>query len=70
MTMPCDFRPPAVLQSRKQRGTSVSVSLCCRSCGFRTSSSVGGQCTTWLTWTYGLTNISGEGGPERKHNGP
>jgi hypothetical protein len=58
------------LPRNRQRDTWVSVSPCWPSWKSLSSSLVVEPCTTWLTWTDGLTNIRTEGGPERKQHGP
>lgn len=60
----------AVLRRRRRRNTSGSGSRCSQSYKYRLLSSVVVVSMIWLTWTPGLMNISVEGGPERRLNGP
>ncbi len=54
----------------RQRSTWALASRCTSGSAYRPSGSVGAWSMTALTWMRGSTNISTEGGPERKLYGP
>ena len=60
------YPKPGVFQRTKRRITWESASLCLKRLVFRWLSSGAGRFMTDLTWMLGWTNISTEGGPERR----